>query len=128
MLEEKRKWNDPLYEKKKAEGCVRLLMRELHGGGRADDDEEGGEKKKNKKKSKDKKGRGGGGEGSRNGEDESSDEGDSRAQGSSRRGYLNEAAAMILDKKAKEEKRSETKSFGWNVFNQDALYRAHKKR
>uniref|UniRef100_A0A0G4HEM6 peptidylprolyl isomerase n=1 Tax=Chromera velia CCMP2878 TaxID=1169474 RepID=A0A0G4HEM6_9ALVE len=44
-------------------------------------------------------------------------------------GYLQDSAMAIsaqLDKEAKKEKRKG--DFGWNVFNQDSLYRAHKKR
>lgn len=105
-------------------------MRELHGGGgdEADDHRAQGDTKNNKKKIKDRsRGSRGGEEGVKSGGDESlDDEGDPGKD--PRRAYLNEAAAMVLEKKTKEEKRSETKSFGWNVFNQDALYRAHKKR
>ncbi|BAM41361.1 uncharacterized protein TOT_030000623 [Theileria orientalis strain Shintoku] len=37
--------------------------------------------------------------------------------------------AMVVERVNKiEKKKSKNKSFGWNVFNQDALYRAHKKR
>ncbi|UKJ89054.2 hypothetical protein MACJ_002300 [Theileria orientalis] len=37
--------------------------------------------------------------------------------------------AMVVERVNKiEKKKSKNKTFGWNVFNQDALYRAHKKR
>ncbi|UKK01419.2 hypothetical protein MACK_002233 [Theileria orientalis] len=37
--------------------------------------------------------------------------------------------AMVVERANKiEKKKSKNKTFGWNVFNQDALYRAHKKR
>nr|CEL67263.1 TPA: peptidyl-prolyl cis-trans isomerase, cyclophylin protein, putative [Neospora caninum Liverpool] len=101
VLEEKRIWHDPQYEKKKAEALVHSVLRQLHG------EDESKKKDKGKKK----------------GESEDEDAEESRL----RRGYMNEAAALVADKKLKEEKRGQ-KTFGWNVFNQDALYRAHKKR
>ncbi|PFH33096.1 putative cyclophilin [Besnoitia besnoiti] len=106
VLEEKRVWNDPVYEKRKAEGLVRSVLRQLHG--EEDDSKTKGPEKK-KGRSQD--------------EEEDEDAEESRL----RRGYMNDAAALIADKKLKEEKRGQ-KTFGWNVFNQDALYRAHKKR
>ncbi|EPT29059.1 putative cyclophilin [Toxoplasma gondii TgCatPRC2] len=105
VLEEKRIWHDPQYEKKKAEALVRATLRQMHG-------EEAEKKAREGKK-----------EGRQGGESGDEDAEESRR----RRGYLNDAAALIADKALKEEKRGQ-KTFGWDVFNQDALYRAHKKR
>ncbi|GFE53894.1 peptidyl-prolyl cis-trans isomerase [Babesia ovis] len=41
---------------------------------------------------------------------------------------LNKAAIAVEKQHEREMKKEKGKSFGWNVFNQDALYRAHKKR
>ncbi|ORM40399.1 Inosine-5'-monophosphate dehydrogenase [Babesia sp. Xinjiang] len=41
---------------------------------------------------------------------------------------LNKAAIAVEKQHDRELKKEKGKSFGWNVFNQDALYRAHKKR
>ncbi|EDO07045.1 putative peptidyl-prolyl cis-trans isomerase cyclophilin [Babesia bovis T2Bo] len=41
---------------------------------------------------------------------------------------LNKAAIAVEKQHERDLKKEKGKSFGWNVFNQDALYRAHKKR
>ena len=42
--------------------------------------------------------------------------------------YLHESAEFSENRNAKKRKKSNDESFGWNVFNEDTLYRAYDKR
>ncbi|XP_058515921.1 pre-mRNA-splicing factor Syf2-like [Ochotona princeps] len=137
VLEEKRVWNDPLYEKRKAEGMLAEAMRRLRGSeegksikkeGRAvDGDGESVARNRHREGPRNAGGSNSISDEELDEEEEDDDDDEDAAAVRRKRRYLNEAAALVAAQKEKDAKKK-NESFGWNVFNEDALYRAHKKR